>query len=194
MIILPSRQRSVNSESIWFSYYFTLKVLNHQKFLNPQKFFNLENFVDPRKFLKSQKCFTLKTLRASQKLLEENITQRTKNFLWYLFRKHIWIFSAKIFFVVKSTEWKLKILNILFSDFSIFRINSMIRVSVKSNACEDFEGSKALCPLINPLVPSEVKSSRFPNVHAWTFFAFFDKNEGVPLNEFSQWNYQNQRH
>ena len=48
--------------------------------------------------------------------------------------------------------------------------------------------------LLNPLVPSEVKSSRFPNVHAWTFLAFFDKNEGVPLNEFLQWNYQNHRH
>ena len=39
---------------------------------------------------------------------------------------------------------------------------------------------------INPFVPARVKSSRFRTVHAWTFFAFFDKNEGVPLNEFLQ--------
>ena len=37
---------------------------------------------------------------------------------------------------------------------------------------------------LNPLVPPEVKSSRFPNVHTWTFFAFFTLNEGLPLDEF----------
>ena len=34
----------------------------------------------------------------------------------------------------------------------------------------------------------------FRSVHAWKFFAFFEKNEGVPLNEFLQWNFQNHRH
>ena len=41
-----------------------------------------------------------------------------------------------------------------------------------------------LRPLINPLIPKEVKSSQFPNVHAWTFFAFFSTNEGLPFDEF----------
>ena len=32
------------------------------------------------------------------------------------------------------------------------------------------------------------------SVQAWTFFAIFHKNEGVPLNQLLRWNYQNHRH
>ena len=46
---------------------------------------------------------------------------------------------------------------------------------------------------INPLVPPEVKSSRFSNVHAWTFFAFYPLNEGLALDEFFRSSYQYDR-
>ena len=32
------------------------------------------------------------------------------------------------------------------------------------------------------------------SVQAWNFFAFFHKNEGVPLNQLLRWNNQNHRH
>ena len=59
-------------------------------------------------------------------------------------------FSAKTIFF-KSSEWKLKIWYFLILYFWIFCLNLRIRVSVRSNACKDFENGEALCPLIGLL-------------------------------------------